>query len=153
MKKLITLIAAGIFTMQIYSQNIIVDFLGEILETQTPVTLDSVQIENLTKVSSITISGNSSINLTTGYIVTVPMFDEYSTILVYPNPFSTSSKIDFYVKDKENVNIAIVDITGRLIAVWNEELPREAIVANFSLRVLESFSSLFIWMKQPLLQK
>ena len=124
MKKLLTIITVVLFAMQINAQDIIVSFSGEILEDETPVTLDSVNIENLTQTASITIPGNSGFNLTTGEMVTVPMISENLTFQVYPNPFSTSANIDFYVKDKEKVNIAVFNITGQFIAVWNGQLTK-----------------------------
>ncbi|MCK4661851.1 MAG: T9SS type A sorting domain-containing protein [Bacteroidales bacterium] len=130
MKRILFLVLP-IFAIQTYAQDIIINFSGEILETETPVTLDSVKIENLSQDASITIPGDSGFNLTTGEIVTVPMIAEYSIIQVYPNPFHTSANINFYVKDYGKVHIMVSNIAGQLVADWSKQLTSGTHNCNF----------------------
>lgn len=123
MKKTFTFILFALFALQTFAQDIIVSFSGEILETETPVTLDSINIENLIQIASITILGNASINITTGEIISaIPMITEQLTFHVYPNPFNKSTNIEFYVRDNNIVHIMVSNITGQLIANWNRLL-------------------------------
>jgi hypothetical protein len=53
--------------------------------------------------------------------VNVVSLDNYSLINNYPNPFNPSTKIGYYLKDRTNVRIVIMNALGEEIAVLANE--------------------------------
>ena len=105
------------------SQDIIIGFTGEVMETEMPVTLDSATIESLRYDASVTLYGNSSFNLTTGEIIIgINEIQGGPSCKVYPNPINSYGNIVFQMNNPANVNISIYNIYGQTVANWNQNL-------------------------------
>jgi len=110
MKK-VTLLLLMIFVIaKTHAQNYQISFAG----TGASTTVDSVQVENLTQGTSLTLSGTDTLHLTGNVGVNeMGVYDE--TIQVYPNPMKGQTELSFYAKQAGNAQLAIYNISGRVV--------------------------------------
>jgi len=119
MKKNLIFIVTILFSSTIFGQDIIINFAGTGASTE----VTTVEVLNLTNSSSIEIPENASLNLITGTVgINNPEIIENDIISIYPNPFFNSTNIEFYLKQEENVNITVLDITGKTVANYSNNL-------------------------------
>jgi len=76
--------------------------------------VDSVQVENVSQGKSISVDGSDVLNLL-GVISLDKSNTEIQGLTVYPNPTGDYANLNFYSEAAELVNIAIFDISGKLI--------------------------------------
>lgn len=108
-------------TANSFGQDIIINFAGEGASTE----VTTVEVVNLSNCTSITVPSGSSLNLTTGEIITdVEEFEnlESNSISSYPNPFGNSTSIEFYVSQTDYVTVTICDIAGKIVADYGKEM-------------------------------
>jgi len=110
MKK-VTLLLLMIFVIaKTNAQSYQISFAG----TGASTTIDSVQVENLTQGTSLTLSGTDTLHLTGNVGVNeMGVYDE--TIQVYPNPMKGQTELSFYAKQAGNAQLAIYNISGRVV--------------------------------------
>jgi hypothetical protein len=94
-------------------------FLGKMKTAGTSMTLDSIRVENLTKKTVQILKGTNGIVLGTNEI-SIPNFVGISNI--YPNPFGEFTNIEFVTSRNEQISVVVTDITGRTIALLNQNV-------------------------------
>ena len=106
-------------SITVFGQDIIIDFAGQGASTE----VTTVEVVNLSNCTSIEVPGNGSLNITTGE-VGVEEFEnlESNNISSYPNPFSNSTSIEFYVNQSDYVTVTVCDIAGKVITDYGKEL-------------------------------
>ena len=121
MKKLNLFLVFIMLSITVFGQDIIIDFAGEGASTE----VTTVEVLNLSNCTNIEVPEGSSLNLTTGEIVTtIEEFEnlENNFISSYPNPFGNSTSIEFYVNQNNYVSITICDIAGKIVANYSKEM-------------------------------
>ena len=121
MRKLSFISVFIMLTITVFGQDIIIDFVGDGASSE----VTTVEVVNVSNCTSIEVPGESSLNLTTGEIVTsVEEFEnlESNSISNYPNPFDNSTSIEFYVSQSDYVTVTVCDITGKVVANYAKEL-------------------------------
>ncbi len=121
MKKTSILSVFIMLSLTIFGQDIIIEFAGE--GASTAVT--TVEVVNLSNCTSIDVPGDSALNLTKGEIVVgIEEFEnlESSLIQTYPNPFESSTNIEFSVNQMDYVTVTVYDISGKLVSGFGHEM-------------------------------
>jgi uncharacterized protein (TIGR02145 family) len=90
------------------------------------VSLDSILVENLTQGEDTTLYAPDTI-LVLDYITSIRNNhtigeNNFSVSQNYPNPFKEKTTVDLYMKEKEHINITILDIIGRQVAQYENTL-------------------------------
>ena len=86
--------------------------------------IDSVFVENLTQGTTLAIGGEDIlhlVNLVTGIVQ--PNQDHPGDLTVYPNPSREFSNLEFESSAPGNINIEILDVSGRTVSGTNTYLP------------------------------
>ena len=112
--KNITILSLVLFALtKSYSQDYLIDFVGEGLST----TIDSVIVENLTQNKSITVPGGNQLRLNAEYTGTETIIDNMNNMLhIYPNPTKEYCTIKFDAINNGIAKIEISDLSGKIIA-------------------------------------
>ena len=118
--KTFTIILLSIFTVENhYAQTYELDFSGSGATT----VVDSVLVENLNRGTSLTLNGDDilQLNVTTQVnSIAGNYVSGNEEILVYPNPMTDQSTLQFTVTDGGNVLVAVSDLSGRVIVETTE---------------------------------
>jgi uncharacterized protein (TIGR02145 family) len=112
MKKIYLFIALIFSFFVMYSQEYKISFAG----TGTSNTVESIKVENLTKGTSLTLSGNNVLYLKSSVtgIFTDIQFNERN-IRIYPNPLIDYSNIEIDIIKQSNVQIEIYNMSGQKV--------------------------------------
>ena len=117
MKKLLFLfIAINFACVSVFAQDIEITFAAEGAAT----TIESVTVENITKGTSITLTGTDVLVLTTPTSITSIKKNE--SIQIIPNPIGDEGEIRFYTPVSGITKINIVDVKGRIVVQQNNNL-------------------------------
>jgi uncharacterized protein (TIGR02145 family) len=113
MKKIIFLLLTIYTVATLYSQSYEIDFAG----TGDTTVVDSVQVKNLDRDTSITLSGNDILQLNVIPYETVIDYttSDFGSLKVYPNPMTEQATIKFFVNTSGNVRVAVYDLSGRTV--------------------------------------
>ncbi len=84
--------------------------------------IDSIKIENLNNLSYETLKGINFIELQVNWPTTVETATNNDRSNFYPNPFKDQINFEFSSMFKDNLTIAIYDLTGKLIAQTNQNI-------------------------------
>jgi uncharacterized protein (TIGR02145 family) len=126
MKKLLFLIAVS-GGLAANAQNYLISFAG----SGAANSVSTVKVENLTRSTSLTLSGSDVLRLVIATDV-IPIKDNHSSeILIYPNPMTDYSTFQVYPYEAGNAVITILDMTGRPVAHLQSYL--DAFGQNFRL--------------------
>jgi uncharacterized protein (TIGR02145 family) len=91
------------------AQNYLISFAG----TGASATVNSVNVENLTKGTSLTLSGSDILQLTVSTGVNSFEPNQSSELKIYPNPTTNNSILQIYPPESGNAVISILDMTGK----------------------------------------
>ena len=117
MKKITFLFLILFATANIYSQTYTISFAA----TGAATTVDSVKVENLTQVTTVTWHASDVLQLVlTNGINEVGVNEE--NLQVFPNPMQGQAEISFYAKQTGNATISIYDIAGKEVLQIEEKL-------------------------------
>jgi uncharacterized protein (TIGR02145 family) len=111
MKTFPFLVMAVLCSVQIGAQNYEITFSGEGEST----VVDSVTIENMTQLKSITIGGGDILKLVSWEAGVIPLKSDVFSAAVFPNPLKEEGIIEFYVHLTGNVTIQIIDMSGKIL--------------------------------------
>ncbi|MBN1183397.1 MAG: T9SS type A sorting domain-containing protein [Bacteroidales bacterium] len=107
------LIVLAIFcVLNANAQNYLISFAG----TGESTTVNTVEVENLTAGTSLTLNGDDILRLNTTTGVNSIENGQSSRIKIYPNPMPEKSKLLISAPDEGNAIISVSDITGKFIA-------------------------------------
>jgi uncharacterized protein (TIGR02145 family) len=109
--KNILFVSAIFFAVQTNAQNYQITFKG----TGESETINTVNVENLTKGTSLTMSGSDILSLTNATVVNFIKNNQLSDITIYPNPATDNSIMQICPPVSGNANISVFDMTGRPI--------------------------------------
>jgi hypothetical protein len=94
----------------LYSQNYLITFSGSGQSTA----VETVEVKNIEQQTTLTLSGTDTLLLTdvvgTGYFTALN-----HDMIIYPNPASQSSRLEFYNSLPGFTSIEVYDFTGRLL--------------------------------------
>lgn len=113
MKSVYSSILIIFYSINIFCQDIIVDFSGTFQNNS--IDLTSVLIENETQGTEILLEDNFVINLSNPSINSIAEFSENTSTSVYPNPFADKTNIEFLSNYSENVSISVINFMGQNI--------------------------------------
>ena len=120
-----TILALG-FIVSAFSQKptMYLTFTAEYYGQYVP--LDSIFIENLTQGGDTTLYASDTI-LVLEYVSSigdnkVTCENSFSVSQNYPNPFKEKTTVNLYLKEKEHIEITILDIIGRQVAQYENTL-------------------------------
>lgn len=113
MKKLLFILGV-LLVLEAHGQDYFIFFTGSGASTA----VDYVLVENLSSGTSLKVSGNDILHLTTGLSTGVKTFEEnsLSKIKIYPNPMTVSSKVIIHPPVEGDAIITVTDINGRKVA-------------------------------------
>jgi len=120
MKKIKLFILSIILSVTAFAQDIIIDFVGDGASAE----VTTVEIVNLSNCTSIEVPGDAAFNLTTGTVVGIKQIEEEEKrfIQTFPNPFENSVNIQFYLEQRDHIDLTVCDISGKNVAAYNKEL-------------------------------
>jgi uncharacterized protein (TIGR02145 family) len=95
--------------LQANGQEYLINFAG------SGASVSSVNVENLTKGSTLTLNGSDFLNLTIATGVNSVNDGKSSDLTIYPNPMNNNSVLQVYSPVSGNAIIAVIDMTGRLL--------------------------------------
>jgi hypothetical protein len=100
-----------LFLTGLHAQDYQINFTGSGLST----TVDSVQVTNIAKGTSVTVKSSDGLQL-----VVTSTDIEYSLprkgdLRIFPNPMTEASVIEFLNFSESQVNIEVFDITGKIV--------------------------------------
>ena len=107
-----------------FAQNYMYTFTGSGAQT----TVDQVIVENLTKGTSKTISGSSTLYLNPTALTPVAtklediQNSETTKLIVYPNPALDAATLSFNLPETGNVTISVNDLSGKNISMYSDNL-------------------------------
>ena len=110
MKKILFLLTLILLIIKSEAQNYQISFTGSGAAT----TVSSVQVQNLTKGTSLTLNGSDILHLT-GTAGVDQLTSEEKSIRIYPNPTTTNSNIEFELSNAGLITVELYDITGKQI--------------------------------------
>ena len=85
--------------------------------------IDSVRIDNLDNASyKVLKDGTFSILLQFGLPNKIESIHVFSEPLVYPNPFKQQVNFEFNSANQNNVNLAVYDLSGKVVAQYNQKI-------------------------------
>ncbi len=108
MKKLTLLFSLFFALTTTHAQNYLISFAA----TGAVTTLDSIKVENLTHLASLTISGGDVLHLISSSGINDITTNE-EMIKISPNPMQGQAEILFYAKEAGNTQVLVYDISGR----------------------------------------
>ena len=118
MKKIYILIIAILIGNFANAQNYLINFSG----SGAANTVGNVKVDNLTQNTSLTLNGNDTLHL--GAVgINETEFNSNSP-LIYPNPMQGKAELTLYAEQAENIQIRIVDITGKEILRMGNNYPK-----------------------------
>ncbi|MCX6249778.1 MAG: T9SS type A sorting domain-containing protein [Bacteroidetes bacterium] len=115
MKTLVFSILMILAAFEIYAQNYRINFAG----TGASTTVDSVNVENLSQCTSLTLAGTDTLNLnaTTG----INEFHHAETgVTIYPNPSPGYCSVEFEATSAINVSIGLYNMYGKEVLQQTE---------------------------------
>jgi len=112
MKKQLLTFAVGLAFTSIFAQNMKITF-GEAGSTNP---LSTVKVENITKGTSVTLSGSDTLLLTSASATDVANVAGDYTIQIVPNPMNSSGEIRFHAPIAGLATITITDAVGKIVA-------------------------------------
>jgi uncharacterized protein (TIGR02145 family) len=119
MKKIPIVLLLLLATFCLHAQDYNISFAG----TGESASVGSVTVENLTQVTSITLSGTEILHLVgTSTALNPILYDVDKTLHIYPNPMTENSIVEFVATAPGMTNIELFDITGKRIAVTQNRL-------------------------------
>ncbi len=119
MKKISIVLLLLLATFCLHAQDYSISFAG----TGESASVGSVTVENLTKVTSITLSGTEILHLVGTSTGLNPITGDIDKALhIYPNPMTENSIVEFVATAPGMTNIELFDITGKRIAVTQNRL-------------------------------
>ncbi len=125
MRKIYAFLVFMFFFGNIFSQDIVVNFQGEMQATGNSVTLDKIVVENLTRGGSVELTDNFTLNLTNMVnIRDVNANYENAFQKVYPNPFSSSLNIEFYSEGNGYSSVLVYNLTGQIVASLTQQFDK-----------------------------
>jgi len=132
MFKKVLFLAIVIFAVaNLQAQNYTISFAG----TGAATTVESVEVTNVTQNKSLTIAGTDVLNLVASITgIEDKLSNGANGLNIYPNPMTDASNIQFEMQSAGEVNIQLFDITGKQVAVLQNNL--NAGVHNFSVNNL-----------------
>lgn len=116
MKKFILLLLLLFFVISIKAQDYLIGFAG----TGASETVDSVNVENLTRKVNMKLGGSEMLHLLTTGINRMTDFEK--ALRIYPNPATDNIVIEFVALVPGLANIELFDITGKKIASTQNSL-------------------------------
>ena len=104
---------------KLQSQDYLIEFAG----TGTGTAVDSVQVENISQGTSLTLSGDDVLYLRSivSNIKTVD-FSEFSDMRLYPNPVMQKCKVEIDVLTRDDYVLEIYNVSGQLLAYQHADL-------------------------------
>jgi len=117
MKKIYFLILFIFVLFNIQAQNYQISFTGSGVST----TVDSVHVINLTKCTSVSLSGSDTLFLTISAGIN-PVLKNSSGLTIYPNPTTSSCKLEFFNTRAGSTSIEVFELNGRKIIYETQEL-------------------------------
>ncbi len=126
-KHTLTFLFFLVFVPAVKSQTTIaLTFSGRLFGNHYP--LDSINIINLTQGGDTTISGSDTV-LILDHGIGIQRFvsnDAEQLVLYpcYPNPFTHTTNISFYLPEDEPVLVTVFDLSGREVATFRQNLQR-----------------------------
>ena len=118
MKKSLYFLVFIMMSATIFGQDIIINFAG----TGASANVETVEIVNLSNCTSIEVPDNSSLNLSDYVEVNELGNFESNSIQTYPNPFTGTTNIEFYVRENDNIKISVCNISGQIVAEYSSEM-------------------------------
>jgi len=115
--------------ISLFAQDFLIHFAAEGSSNK----VDQIKVENLTKSTSVTLSGTDALHLkntVTGITAVIPEYDK--NIKVFPNPAEDNCSIEFPVSSTGNVNIIISDETGKNLKELQTNLKAGSYLFNLS---------------------
>jgi uncharacterized protein (TIGR02145 family) len=100
------------------AQNYQISFTG----TGASTNVETVEVENLTQCTSISMNGSNVLNLLGNVGINVINSELDNQIYVYPNPTTGSCLLEFYSTANDEATIGVFDINGRIIVQVHEFL-------------------------------
>jgi uncharacterized protein (TIGR02145 family) len=100
-------------------QNYIISFAA----TGASTSLDSVKVQNLTKGTSLSISGTDVLNLKATTSINNQSVSK-ETAIIYPNPMQDQAELSFYAKQTANTQLTILNLAGKEILQMNNNLSK-----------------------------
>lgn len=111
----------------IKAQDYLISFIGSGSATE----VTSVKVENLTRGTSLTMSGTNILHLLNSITgISEVIRNDESEIRFSPNPMSEYTKMQFYLPEDGEVNIALYDITGKCLYQSSDHLSKGRQVYN-----------------------
>ncbi|MDZ4204471.1 MAG: T9SS type A sorting domain-containing protein [Bacteroidales bacterium] len=111
MKKLTILVLIMFAIAAVRAQNYQISFTGSGLS----ITVDSIQVQNLTQGTRLTLSGSDVLHLVGVVGIEQLTGSGNHSLRIYPNPTTSSSNIEFDVSEAGFVTIDLFDLTGKKI--------------------------------------
>lgn len=85
---------------------------------------DSVMVENFEQGTSLTLNGDDILQLNIGTTGFTDRIQKDNALKTYPNPMCSTGTIEFYNPHSGNVNIKLMDISGKILVQHNDILPQ-----------------------------
>ena len=111
MKKLLSLIIV-FCGLAANAQNYLISFIG----TGASTTVSTVKVDNLTKATTLSITGSDILHLTVATAVNPVKDNQSSQIKIYPNPMTDNSTLEIFPPVAGNAVITVLDMTGKQVA-------------------------------------
>lgn len=103
---------------EIYGQNYQITFAG----TGASTTVDSVKVENLSQCTSLVLSGNDTLNLTSTVGINETVITYESRVNIYPNPSPGYCFVEFEATSETNLRLGLYDISGKPVVQRKESV-------------------------------
>jgi uncharacterized protein (TIGR02145 family) len=111
MQKILILLAV-FYTLQVNGQNYLITFSG----SGASAVVSTVKVENLTKSTTLTLSGSDKLLLTSATDINSFEDNQSAGLKLYPNPMTDNATLEIYPPVEGDVIISICDITGKEVA-------------------------------------
>lgn len=118
MKKSLLISLLIILSMKLLAQNYLISFTG----TGESSTVSTVEVENLSSGTTLSLKGDDILQLTLITGVNKMETDNFPTMKMYPNPSSDYTILEIFPPKAENATFSIYDIVGRLVARFDRYL-------------------------------
>jgi uncharacterized protein (TIGR02145 family) len=117
MKKYVLLLSVIFIASGVFSQDYNISFAGKGAAT----TVDSIQVKNLKKGTSLSLLGTDVLHLIK-YVGIQNLNLQQENAAVYPSPMKEQAELSFYVKEAGKTQITIYDISGKEITTISTNL-------------------------------
>jgi len=98
--------------LKLNAQSYLISFSG----TGASATVNSVKVENMTKGTSVTLSGSDVLRLTSTTGFNSIEDNQLPELKIYPNPAIDNATLEIFPPVEGNANISVCDITGKTVA-------------------------------------